>query len=154
MFFKKLFLFAYLFLIGLFVSAQSEADIWELVKSDLKTEYKTIIIESMLFNDQEATVFWPIFNAFFDKKSKLLDEDMVLLKDYSEHIDKLTDAKIDELVSRAMAIDSERLKNRKDYYKKVSKVLPKRKAGKLYQIDNQVSILLDFQMISQVPLIE
>ena len=134
--------------------AQSEADIWELAKSDLKTEYKTIIIETMLFSEEEAAAFWPVFNVFIDNKNKLLDEDMKLLKDYAENFDTLDDAKIDELVNRAMKLDSERLKLRKSYYKSLGKILPKRKAGKLYQLDNQISTLLDFQIISQVPILE
>lgn len=134
--------------------AQSEADIWELAKSDLKKEYKTIIIETMLFSDEEAAAFWPVFNVFIDEKNKLLDEDMKMLKDYADNYDTLDDAKIDELVNKAMKMDSDRLKLRKSYYKKLGKILPKRKAGKLYQLDNQISTLLDFQIISQVPVIE
>lgn len=151
---KKILMIFMLLLSVLAVNAQSEADIWELAKSDLKTEYKTIIMESLNFSDAEATAFWPIFNDFFDQKTALLDEDMALLKDYAENYDNLEDDKIKTLVSAAMAVDASRLKIRKSYFKKVSKVLPTRKAGKLYQIDNQVSILMDFQIISQVPIIE
>ena len=136
------------------LQAQSDADMWELTKTDLKTEYKAIIIETLMFSDAEADVFWPIFNDFMTSKNLLLDEDMKLLKDYSDNYDTIDDAKIDELVKKAMDLDAERLKLRKSYFKKVSKVLPKRKAGKLYQIDNQISILLDFQIISQIPIIE
>lgn len=136
------------------LNAQSEADIWELTKSDLKKEYKTIIIESMLFSDEEADAFWPIFNQFIDEKNQLLDADMKMLKDYAENYDTLDDTKIDELVYKAMKLDADRLKLRKSYYKKLGKVLPKRKAGKLYQIDNQISILLDFQIVSQIPILE
>ncbi len=139
---------------SLSVSAQSEADMWELAKSDLKMEYKSIIIETLVFSDEEAEAFWPVFNSFMDEKNTLMDEDMKLLKDYSENYAELDDAKIDDLVNKAMDIDMQRLKIRKTYYKKIKKVLPTRKAGKLYQIDNQVSILLDFQIISQVPIIE
>lgn len=151
---KKL-LFLSVFLIGSFSSfAQSESDLWELTKTDLKTEYKTMLMESMLFSDAEAEVFWPIFNEFMVSKSKLLDDDMKILKDYADHYDTLDDDKIDDLIKRAIEIDLDRIKLRKAYYKKVSKVLPKRKAGKLYQIDNQISTLLDFQIISQIPIIE
>lgn len=151
---KKLFIALTLLLSFSALQAQSDADLWELTKSDLKTEYKSIIIETLLFSDAEADVFWPIFNEFMTSKNTLLDEDMKLLKDYADNYDSIDDAKIDELVKRAMELDAERLKLRKSYFKKVSKVLPKRKAGKLYQLDNQISILLDFQIISQIPIIE
>ena len=151
---KKLIALGTLFIGFLSMSAQSEADLWELTKSDLKTEYKTIIIETMIFSDEEAEAFWPVFNDFLSEKTALLDKDMKLLKDYAENFDKLDDTKINDLVTQAMSIDSERLKMRKSYYKKCGKILPKRKAGKLYQIDNQVSILLDFQIMSQVPILE
>jgi len=151
---KKIVLLGTFLLSIVSLSAQSEADIWELAKSDLRTEYKGIIIESLTFTDEEATAFWPIFNDFFEQKAALLDEDMALLKDYADHYDQLDETKIKSLVLTANKIDEKRLKLRMSYYKKISKVLPARKAGKLYQIDNQVSILLDFQIISQVPIIE
>lgn len=136
------------------VNAQSETDMWELTKTDLKIEYKAIIIETLLFTDAEAEVFWPIFNNFMIEKNSLLDQTMKILKEYSDNYDTISEDEIDELINKSMDINAQRLKIRKTYYKKLKKVLPKRKAGKLYQIDNQISTLLQFQIISQVPIIE
>jgi hypothetical protein len=136
------------------ISAQSDTDMWELTKTDLKIEYKSIIVETLLFTDSEAEVFWPIFNNFMDKKNQLLDQTMKILKEYSDNYDTISEDTIEDLINQSMDIDFQRLKIRKAYYKKLVKVLPKRKAGKLYQIDNQISTLLEFQIISQVPILE
>ena len=150
---KLLIVFAIIFS-GVIAKAQSDADIWELVKTDLKVEYKTIIIDNMVFTDEEATVFWPIFNEYMVKKNANLDKNMEILKDYAEHYDDLTDEKIEELVKASQSQRSARLKNRIGYYKSLKKALGVRKAAKLFQIDGQINTLFDFQLASQIPIID
>ena len=151
---KKLFIVFAIIFSGVMASAQSDADIWELVKTDLKVEYKTIIVEHMVFTDAEAEIFWPIFNEYMVKKNANLDKNMALLKDYAEHYDDLSDEKIEELVKTSFKQRSERLKNRSSYYKSLKKALGVRKAAKLSQIDAQINTLFDFQLATQIPIID
>lgn len=151
---KKALLLLAIVCTGFIAKAQSDADIWELAKTDLKTEYKTIIIEQMVFTDQEAEIFWPIFNDYMTKKNANLDENMKILKDYADHYDALTDDKIEELVKAAQSQRSTRLKNRNAYYKSLKKALGVRKAAKLFQIDGQINTIFDFQLSTQIPIID
>ena len=151
---KKLILVLAVVFSGIIAKAQSDADIWELVKTDLKVEYKTILVENMVFTDAEAEAFWPIFNEYMLKKNANLDKNMEILKDYAEHYDDLTDEKIEGLVKQTQSQRSERLKNRNSYYKSLKKALGVRKAAKLFQIDGQINTLFDFQLASQIPIIE
>ena len=151
---KKLILVLAIVFSGVVAKAQSDADIWELVKTDLKVEYKTILVENMVFTDAEAEAFWPIFNDYMTKKSANLDQNMAILKDYAEHYDDLTDEKIEGLVKQTQSQRSTRLKNRNAYYKSLKKALGVRKAAKLFQIDGQINTLFDFQLASQIPIIE
>ena len=151
---KKILLICAIIFSGIIAKAQSDADIWELVKTDLKVEYKTIIIESMVFNDAEAEAFWPIFNDYMIKKNTNLDHNMNILKDYADNYDDLTDEKIEKLIKSVQSQRSTRLKNRNAYYKSLKKALGVRKAAKLFQIDGQINTLFDFQLASQIPLID
>jgi len=151
---KKLILVLVIVFSGVIAKAQSDTDIWELVKTDLKVEYKTILVENMVFTDAEAEVFWPIFNEYMLKKNANLDQNMAILKDYAEHYDDLTDEKIEGLVKQTQSQRSTRLKNRNAYYKSLKKALGVRKAAKLFQIDGQINTLFDFQLASQIPIIE
>lgn len=151
---KKLILVLAVVFAGVIAKAQSDADIWELVKTDLKVEYKTILVENMVFTDAEAEVFWPIFNDYMIKKNANLDQNMAILKDYAEHYDDLTDDKIEGLVKQTQSQRSARLKNRNAYYKSLKKALGIRKAAKLFQIDGQINTLFDFQLATQIPIIE
>ena len=154
MYMKKLILVLVIVFSGVIAKAQSDTDIWELVKTDLKVEYKTILVENMVFTDAEAEAFWPIFNEYMLKKNANLDQNMAILKDYAEHYDDLTDEKIEGLVKQTQSQRSTRLKNRNAYYKSLKKALGVRKAAKLFQIDGQINTLFDFQLASQIPIIE
>jgi hypothetical protein len=150
---KKLLIMLTLLFSGIIAKAQSDADLWELVKTDLNIEYKNIIIQNMVFSDAEAEAFWPIFNEYMTKKSANLDKNLEILKDYAEHYDDLSDEKIEDLLKASFEQRTERLKNRKGYYKSLKKVLDVRKSAKLVQIDSQINTLFDFQLASQIPLI-
>lgn len=151
---RKLLIVCAISLSGILANGQSNADIWELVKTDLKVEYKTILVENMVFTDAEAELFWPIFNDYMIKKNANLDKNMNILKDYAENYDNLTDEKIQELIKSVQSQRSERLKNRNSYYKSLKKALGVRKAAKLFQIDGQINTLFDFQLATQIPIIE
>jgi hypothetical protein len=150
---KKLLIILTILFSGIIAKAQSDADLWELVKTDLKIEYKNIIIQNMQFSDAEAEAFWPVFNEYMMTKNANMDKNLEILKDYADNYDNLSDDKIEELLKSTFNQKTERLKNRKAYYKSLKKVLTVRKAAKLVQIDSQINTLFDFQIASQVPLI-
>jgi len=151
---KKILIIAAILFSGIMAKAQTEADIWELVKSDLKIEYKAILAQNMNFSEEEAVIFWPIFNEYMTKKGANLDKTMKLLEDYATNYESFTDEKIEELIKASNSQKTERLQNNMHYYKTLKKALGIHKAAKLYQIDGQINTIFDFQIASQVPIIK
>ena len=151
---KKIVLIFGIALMSVTLNAQSDADVWELAKTDLKTEYKTIIISHMNFSDSEAEAFWPVFNEYMAKKSASMDKQIAAIKKFADNYDSLTDEVLEDLDKDGNSRIIERQKARIAYYKKLKKILSTRKAAKLYQIDGQITTLLDFQVVSQIPIIE
>ena len=151
---KKIIWIIGIVLLGFTANAQSDADIWELAKTDLKTGYKDIIIQNMNFSEDEAGLFWPIFNEYMQKKDKTMDEFMNILKEYAGTYETMSDEKADELVKAVNNTKMAREKNRIAYYKKLKKALGAKKAAKLYQIDGVINTLFDFQIVSEIPILE
>ena len=143
-----------LFLLFSSVSLFAQDDFIELLRQDLKTQKVAIITETMNFTEEEANVFWPVFREYDFEVTKLGDEELALIKDYAENYDKMTDEKAKELGERAIKIDEKRLKLRKKYYKEFQKVLPAIKATRFMQVDNQMSLLIDLQIASELPLVD
>ena len=137
------------------VQAQDDVDSFiELLRSDVNTNKKTIITAAMDFNDTQAAAFWPIYRNYEFDLNKLGDTRVALIKDYADNYEQMTDAKAKELAEKTFKYQEDRLKLRKKYFKEVSKALSPTLAAKFAQVDNQIQLLIDTQIASELPLIE
>ncbi len=66
----------------------------------------------------------------------------------------MDDAKADELAQRVMALEEQRTALRKKYYELMKEVLPTVLVVRFFQLDNQVQMLIDLQIASNLPIIE
>ena len=140
-----------LFVLVFSFSLQAQDDFIELLRQDLKTQKVAIITETMNFTEEESNIFWPVYREYDFEMTTLADEDLAIIKDYAENFEKMTDAKAKELMDRAMKVDEKRIKLRKKYFKEFQKVLPAIRAARLMQVDNQMSLLIDLQIASELP---
>jgi hypothetical protein len=136
------------------IFAQDVDSFIELLRSDVQTEKKAIITEVMHFTEAEAAAFWPVYRNYEVDLAKLGDARVALIKDYAANYETMTDAKASELMDRVFKFQEERLKLRKKYFQEVSKILSPTKAAKWAQLENQVGLLLDLQIASELPLVE
>ena len=148
---------AALAVIGVFLTAPAaygQEEYIELLRSDIKTQKVAIMTEAMQLTDEEGSVFWPIYREYDLALSKIGDQRIALIKDYAEQYGSMTDEKAKELMDRAFKIGDERLKLDKKYYKMVEKELGAIKAARFAQVENQIGLLIDLQIASEMPLVK
>jgi hypothetical protein len=148
---KKLFLFAFLFSLAN-VFAQDTDSYIEVLKSEIKTDKKAIITETMGFTEKESTAFWPIYNEFEYELSKLSDKRIANIKDFAANFDSLTDKKADELIKTSFSFQNDRLSLNEKYYKKFAEALTPIVAAKYMQLENQIQLILDLSIAANLPL--
>jgi flagellar biosynthesis chaperone FliJ len=148
---KKLFLFAFLFsLVNVF--AQDTDSYIEVLKSEIKTDKKAIIIETMQFTEQQSAAFWPVYNEFEHELEKLSGKRIANIKDFAANYDSLTDKKADELIKTSFSFQNDRLDLNEKYYKKFADVLTPIVAAKYMQLENQIQLILDLSIAANLPL--
>ena len=135
------------------VTPLSESDI-ALLRQDVQTRKMEIISDAMDFTDQEASAFWPAYRDYANEQQKLGDKKYQLIKDYAENYDQMDDAKAAELTSRMVELDKGALENRLEYLPKFQKVLGAKRAARFFQIDRRLSMMIDLQLASQIPIID
>ncbi len=126
----------------------------QLLRSDARTEKAAVITEAMQFTDEESSAFWPVYREYELELSKIIDDRIELIKDYSQVYDRLTDEKARELARKVFAIEKRRTKLKKKYFKRFSKALSPTIAAKFIQVENQINLLIDLQIASELPLIK
>ena len=148
---KRIFL-SVIFLLSTFaITAQTTDDVIELMKSDIKSNRKAIITETMKFTEAQSNAFWPVYREYEYELEKLADQRIANIKNYEANQDKLTDEKADELVKASFKFMDDRLSLNKKYYKKFAAVLTPAVAMKYMQVENEIQLLMDVSVVSAIP---
>ncbi|MFC1799504.1 hypothetical protein ACFL2Z_01140 [Candidatus Eisenbacteria bacterium] len=126
----------------------------ELLRQDLRSARVAVITEFLPMSEAQAAEFWPIYREYELELAKLTDEWLALLRDYGEHYEEMTDSKAKEIFNRVQRNDKKRFQLKQDYYRKLDRKLPSTLVTRFFQIMNQVEMLIDLQVASEVPLIE
>ena len=147
---------------GFFVDPRAEAGVEEfgfrsfdeVTRADMRAKHAELIAKVMLFSEKEAQAFWPIFQDYERDLMKLNDQKIQILKDYVQNYETLTEEKANELAERSMDCQAGRVKLMRNYYKKFSKALSPKMAAKFFQVENQLWVLIDLQIASELPLVK
>jgi hypothetical protein len=125
-----------------------------LLRTDLKAKKQQIIKEAMQLNDQQAAAFWPVYRDYDAEQTKLGDEKLAIVHDYAQNFLTMNDEKADQLAQRVMALDEQRMTLKKKYYEIMKKSLPTVLVVRFFQVENQLQLLVDLQIASNLPIIE
>lgn len=136
------------------VYAQDVNSYIELLRSDVKTQTRTIITDAMKFSEKEAAAFWPIYTDYEHELVKLGDEKLAMIKDYAANYDSMTEKKADQLTSNSFKFLNNRLKLKEKYFKKFSKAIGTISAAKYMQVDRQIQLVIDLQIASALPMVK
>ncbi|MHC5035345.1 MAG: hypothetical protein ACYTFZ_09945, partial [Planctomycetota bacterium] len=126
----------------------------ELMRQDLKTQKVAIVTEAMQLSGEQAEAFWPVYREYQFELDKIADQRVALIKDYADHFENMTDEKASELAEWSFRIQDERLQLRKRYHAEFQRAVGPIAAAKFMQVDNALTMLLDLQIASSLPLIE
>ncbi len=126
----------------------------ELLRQDLRAAKVAVITEYLPMTEAQAADFWPIYREYELAIAKLTDEWLAILRDYGENYEKMSDGKAKEIFDKVLRTRKQRLQLKHDYYRKLDRKLPSTLVTRFFQIENQVEMLIDLQVASEVPLIE
>jgi len=108
----------------------------------------------MPLTDAEAQKFWPVYEQYNAEKVKINDDKLLVIKDYAANFEKLTDNQAQTLVNQWAQADQSAVQLRTKYIPIFQNVLPGKKAALFFQLDRRISVLLDLQLASEIPLVE
>ena len=145
-------IFIMTFLCALSLVAQDS--IIELYRADLKTEKRAIVADVMIFTTAEEEAFWPVYRDFEYELSGINDRVISLIKEYAASHETVTDEQAASMLQEICKIKEERLKLEKSYAKKFAKVISSTKVMRFYQVHNELSMIADLQIGSNIPYVK
>lgn len=130
----------------------TDADI-QLIRQDVQGQKNQIITDTMHFTESEAAAFRPVYNEYASAQQAIAAKRWGLIVDYAQNIERMDDQKAKDLSQRMFAIEDELQSLRKTYYPRFQKALGAKRAAKFYQVDNRLSLIINLQLSSEIPLI-
>ena len=125
-----------------------------LLLKDIRSIKKQVIAANLTLTDSEATKFWPVYEQYSAEFGKINDTRAALVKEYSDVYGTQTDEQADSLVRRWLDADIAAAQLRQKYVPIFRKVLPGTKAATFFQLDRRISMMIDIQLTSQLPLMQ
>lgn len=134
------------------VTPLSDSDI-KLIRQDIQSAKNSIIKDTMQFTQPESTAFWPVYNDYAGEQRAIAEKRFAVIVDYVQHVDTLTDAEANDLTQRLLQSESDSQALREKYLPKFQAAIGAKRAAKFYQVDNRLTMILNVQLASQIPLI-
>ena len=126
----------------------------ELMRQDIRSERKKVVAANMPLTDTEATKFWPVYDRYIAETIKVNDVRFALLKEYAKDYPTATEEQANSFINRWLALDQDNTQLRLKYIPEFEKVISHKKTAMFFQIDRRVSMLIELQLASQVPLVK
>ena len=108
----------------------------------------------MKLTDAEATKFWPVYDRYTADLMKINDKKFALIQDYADHWGTMTDDQAASFLRQWLDVDISIAQLRQKYVPDMMQVLSGRKAAAFFQLDRRISMMIDLQLSSQIPLVQ
>jgi hypothetical protein len=126
----------------------------EMLRKDVRSLRKQIVAANLDLTDDEAVKFWPIYDQYTADLGKINDTKVALIKDYARNYTTMTDEQAEAYVRGRAAVDESVNRLRLKYFPVFHRVLSGKTAATFFQIEWRISLMIDLQLASQMPLIQ
>lgn len=135
-------------------AADVPADNMDIVREALRAEKKVLVAENMGLTQAEATAFWPVYDKYQGAQKELGDRSIALIKEYAANYLEMTDEVAEKLLKESMSIDQDENKLKQKFFPEFVKVVGAKKAARYYQLENKIQAVINYDLASQIPLVE
>jgi len=137
----------------------SSADVFSdqqmaLLRKDIRSIKKQLIAANLTLTDSQATKFWPVYEQYSAEFGKINETRSAVIKEYSDGYGQLTDEQAENLIRRWLDTDIAAAQIRQKYVPIFCKGLPGKQAATFIQLDRRISMMIDVQLTSQLPLVQ
>lgn len=126
----------------------------QLMRQDIRSNRKQIIAANMPLTDSEAVKFWPVYDRYIGETIKVNDVRYALIKEYAQNYQTITDEQSDSFIKRWLGLDQDNTQLRLKFIPEFEKVISHKKTALFFQLDRRISMMIELQLASQVPVVK
>ncbi len=126
----------------------------QLMRQDIPAMKRQLIAARLNLTADEAQQFWPIYDQFAAEMAKIIDRKLDLIQDYVANYDSLTDQQADAYIKGRADVEESTAQLRLKYLPIFRKALSGKTAARFSQIEWRLSLAVDLQIHSDLPVIK
>lgn len=130
------------------------SDNMEILREKARADKKLVVASVLSLTEGEANVFWPVYNAYQSDMVTHYDRLMKLIETYSGAYDTMTDQTASKILADYLALEKDHVALLTSYVPRFEKVLPAKKVARLYQIENKLRALVNYELARQIPFVK
>lgn len=135
-------------------AAWAQDSTMEILREKVRADKKLVVATALDLTETEAGAFWPVYNAYQSDMIVHYDRVQKLIGDYAKAYASMTDETAAKLLSDYLALETNQVGLMNAYAPRFQKVLPAKKVARLYQIENKVRALVNYELAREIPLIK
>ena len=139
---------------GVAVAQDKLADQMELLREKARADKKLVVASALALTESEAKAFWPVYNAYQSDMITHYDKALSFIDRFSKAYDTMTDATATKLLNDYLALEANHVALLKSYVPRFQKVLPALKVARLYQVENKIRALVNYDLAREIPLVK
>jgi hypothetical protein len=124
------------------------------LRKDIRSQKKQLIAQNLKLTDTEATKFWPIYDQYTSELVKANDKKYKAIQDYAQKFGSLNDAEAQSLARQALDVDAAAAQLRLKYLPIFAQAVGGSQAATFSQLDRRISMMIDLQLVSRLPLVQ
>ena len=139
---------------GAAIAQEKPADQMEILREKARADKKLVVATTLALTEGEAKTFWPVYNAYQSDMITHYDKLLSLIDRFAQTYDTMTDQTATKLLNEYLALEADHVALLKAYVPRFNRVLPALKVARLYQIENKVRALVNYDLARQIPLVK
>ena len=139
---------------GIAVAQDKPADNMGVLREQLRADKKAVVASVLELTEGEAKAFWPVYNAYQSDMVTHYDRLIKLIGTYAKAYSAMTDETATKLVTEYLALERNHAALLSSYLPRFQKVLPARKVARLYQVENKIRALVNYDLASEIPFLK
>lgn len=126
----------------------------ELMRQDIRSHKKQLVAQNLKLSDAEATKFWPVYDKYVAELVKINDKKFGLIQRYADQYATITDAQALTFAKEWTDYDTQINALRQRYVPTFAQVLSGRNTAAFIQLDRRMTMMIELQIASKVPMVQ
>jgi hypothetical protein len=126
----------------------------EVTRDKVRTDRRDLVAKSMELTDDEAQVFWPIYDQYAGELYKLSDRTVTLITQFANNYRDLADRDAIRMTTESLGIEQQKLSIRQRYVQQLTIVLPGRKVARFVQVERRLDAVTVLNVTQAISLVE